>query len=122
MTRVERLIRPSVTAAMIATPDDSPSRPSIQLMLLIIPTIQKIVNPMATMAREADDPGAERVVDDVDLDAERDGARGQRDLTEELPARPQVEQVVHRPEHGRNRSPEQQRRDAERMQRRRHRR
>ncbi len=35
---------PSVTAAIKATPDDSPSRPSIQLMLLIIPTIQKIVS------------------------------------------------------------------------------
>ena len=39
---------PSVTAAMNAIPDDSPSRPSIQLMLLIIPTIQKIVRPAAT--------------------------------------------------------------------------
>ena len=39
---------PSVTAAMNATPDDRPSRPSIQLMLLIIPTIQKIVSAAAT--------------------------------------------------------------------------
>ena len=38
---------PSVTAAMNATPVDRPSRPSIQLMLLIIPTIQKTVSPAA---------------------------------------------------------------------------
>ena len=72
LTRVERLISPRVTAAMIATPVDSPSRPSIQLMLLIIPTIQKIVNPMAIGGAKRDDPGPERVVDDVDLDAEGD--------------------------------------------------
>ena len=119
LTRVERLISPRVTAAMIATPVDSPSRPSIQLMLLIIPTIQKIVNPMAIGGAKRDDPGPERVVDEVDLDAERDGARSQRDLTEELPARPQVEQVVQRAERGGDRSSEQQRRDPERMQRRR---
>ena len=47
-TWVVRLMIPSVTAAMKATPDDSPSRPSIQLMLLIIPTIQKMVRPAAT--------------------------------------------------------------------------
>ena len=40
-------IRPSVTAAISAMPDDSPSRPSMKLMLLIIPTIQTIVNPTA---------------------------------------------------------------------------
>ena len=45
LTCVVRLIRPSVTAAMRATPLDRPSRPSIQLMLLIIPTIQNTVNP-----------------------------------------------------------------------------
>ena len=47
-TWVVRLMIPSVTAAMKATPDDRPSRPSIQLMLLIIPTIQKMVSPAAT--------------------------------------------------------------------------
>ena len=40
-------IRPSVTAAISAMPDDRPSRPSMKLMLLIIPTIQTIVNPTA---------------------------------------------------------------------------
>ena len=40
-------IRPRVTAAISAMPDDSPSRPSMKLMLLIIPMIQTIVNPIA---------------------------------------------------------------------------
>ena len=42
-----REIRPSVTAAIRATPVESPSSPSIQLMLLIMPAIQKTVNPTA---------------------------------------------------------------------------
>ena len=46
-TWVVRLMMPSVTAAMNAIPDDRPSSPSIQLMLLIIPTIQKTVSPAA---------------------------------------------------------------------------
>ncbi len=53
-TWVVRLMIPSVTAAMKAIPDDRPSRPSIQLMLLIIPTIQKIVSPAATGPGEAE--------------------------------------------------------------------
>ena len=57
---------PRVTAAMKATPDDSPSRPSIQLMLLIIPTIQKIVRPGRDRPGEADHARAERVGDEVD--------------------------------------------------------
>ena len=66
-TWVVRLMIPSVTAAMKATPDESPSRPSIQLMLLIIPTIQKIVRPAATgPGRSGDRPAAERVGDEVD--------------------------------------------------------
>ena len=40
---VVRLSTPSVTAAMSAIPVDSPSRPSMKLMLLIIPTIQTTV-------------------------------------------------------------------------------
>ena len=40
-------MRPSVTAAIRAIPDDRPSSPSMKLMLLIMPTIQKIVNPAA---------------------------------------------------------------------------
>ena len=48
---------PSVTAAMNATPDDRPSRPSIQLMLLIIPTIQKTVSPAATTPEPANEIG-----------------------------------------------------------------
>ena len=45
LTCVVRLRIPSVTDAMSATPVLSPSSPSIQLMLLIIPTIQNTVNP-----------------------------------------------------------------------------
>ena len=40
-------IRPRVTAAISAIPDDRPSSPSMKLMLLIIPMIQTIVNPIA---------------------------------------------------------------------------
>ena len=40
-------IRPSVSAAMRAMPDERPSRPSMKLMLLIMPTIHSIVNPTA---------------------------------------------------------------------------
>ena len=42
-----RLTTPSVSAAMTPIPDDRPSRPSMKLMLLIIPVIQMIVNPAA---------------------------------------------------------------------------
>ncbi len=40
-------INPRVAAAIRAMPEDSPSSPSMKLMLLIIPTIQTIVNPAA---------------------------------------------------------------------------
>ena len=72
---VVRLMMPRVTAAMKATPEDRPSRPSIQLMLLIIPTIQKTVRPAAT-GRRSDrwKSGPERVGDEIDGDPERDGA------------------------------------------------
>ena len=43
---VVRLMTPRVTAAMRPMPDDSPSRPSMKLMALIIPTIQKMVKTM----------------------------------------------------------------------------
>ncbi len=56
-TRVVRLMSPRVTAAMNAIPDDRPSRPSIQLMLLIIPTIQKIVKHRGDGPVEPDAPG-----------------------------------------------------------------
>ena len=39
---------PSVRAAMSETPVDSPSRPSIKLMLLIMPTIQRVVSRTGT--------------------------------------------------------------------------
>ncbi len=40
-------ISPRVSAAMSAIPVDSPSSPSMKLMLLIIPTIHSMVNPVA---------------------------------------------------------------------------
>ena len=46
---------PSVTAAMNAIPDDRPSSPSMKLMLLIIPTIQKTVKPGRERPVEPDD-------------------------------------------------------------------
>ena len=44
----------------------------------------------------------------VDADAQGDGAERQRELTGELPARPQVEEVVDRPEARRGRPTEEQ--------------
>ena len=43
-----REMTPRVSAAMSDTPVDSPSRPSIQLMQLIMPTIQRVVSRMGT--------------------------------------------------------------------------
>ena len=57
LTWVVRLMTPRVTAAMSATPVDSPSSPSIQLMLLIIPTIQNTVKPTENGLVEPDDAG-----------------------------------------------------------------
>ena len=68
-------ISPSVTAAISAMPDDSPSRPSMKLMLLIIPTIQTIVNPIAYGPVEDDVAGAERVVEEGHRDPGHDGER-----------------------------------------------
>ena len=86
---------------MNATPVDRPSSPSIQLMLLIIPTIQKIVSPAAIGPGEKR-IGAppERIGDEVDGDPHGDREAGQGDLAEQLDARPQVEPVVDRAEAG----------------------
>ena len=54
-----------MTAAINATPDDRPSSPSIQLMLLIMPTIQNIVKPAANGPSKRMHAGAERVVDEA---------------------------------------------------------
>src|SRR5690348_12555891 len=43
-TAVVSEMTPSVTAAISPTPDDRPSRPSIQLIELIIPRYQKTLN------------------------------------------------------------------------------
>ena len=62
-------IRPSVTAAISAIPDDSPSRPSMKLMLLIIPMIQTIVKPIAIRRRRAGSlPGPNGLLMNVDGD------------------------------------------------------
>ena len=103
---------PSVTAAMNATPVDRPSRPSIQLMLLIIPTIQKIVSPAATgpvVNRIGPPPSG--IGDEIDADPQRDGSAGERHLAEQLVARTQIEQVVDGAEPGRDRPAEEQRRN-----------
>ena len=46
-TWVVRQISPRVSAAIRAIPVDRPSSPSMKLMLLIIPTIQSTVKPIA---------------------------------------------------------------------------
>ena len=63
LTWVVRLRIPSVTAAMSATPVLSPSSPSIQLMLLIIPTIQNTVKPTEKTGENRRRQVGERVVD-----------------------------------------------------------
>ena len=57
-TTVVSEIRPRVAAAISAMPDDSPSRPSMKLMLLIMPTIHSIEKPMANGVAELDVPRA----------------------------------------------------------------
>ena len=96
---------------MNATPVDRPSSPSIQLMLLIIPTIQKIVSPAATgptVNRIGGPPNGLAMKSMVIPRAT--ATAGQRDLTEQLAARSQVEQVVDGAEPSRDRPTEQQRR------------
>ena len=66
-------IRPSVTAAISAMPDESPSSPSMKLMLLIMPRIQSIENPIANGPVRRMFPGPERVGDERDGDPGEDG-------------------------------------------------
>ena len=66
----------------------------MKLMLLIIPMIQTIVNPIANGPVEGDVPGAERVVDEGHGDPGHDREGGQRDLAEQLPAGAELERVV----------------------------
>ena len=56
---------PSVAAAMRAMPEDSPSRPSMKLIELIIPTIQTIVNPAANGPSSRMLPGPNGLLIDV---------------------------------------------------------
>ena len=90
---VVRLMSPRVDAAMSAIPDDSPSSPSMKLMLLIIPTIQTMVNATANASR-GDQAGPERVGDEVDRDPEGDRHERDSELADELPAGPDLEDVV----------------------------
>ena len=73
-----RLIRPRVNAAIRPIPLDRPSRPSIQLMLLIMPTIQKIVKATPHAPSSVDLARPERVGDRVDRDPEQDRADRQQ--------------------------------------------
>ena len=66
----------------------------MKLMLLIIPTIQKTVKPMASGPGTRMSPGPERVVDPATRDAQRRPRRREAELAEELPAGAEVEQVV----------------------------
>ena len=103
---------PSVTAAMNATPDDRPSSPSIQLMLLIIPTIQKTVSPAATTPVPANEIGRppNGLATKSIVMPERHRAAGQEDLAQELVAGAEVEQVVDGAQTGGHGTAEQERR------------
>ena len=101
---------PSVTAAISPTPDDRPSSPSIQLMLLIMPRIQNTVSSPRPPRRRRG-ARAPRVADEVDADADRHRRQGKGELAEALPARPQLVVVVGRAEEGRNRAAREQRRE-----------
>ncbi len=106
-TWVVRLMIPSVTAAMNAIPDESPSRPSIQLMLLIIPTIQKMVRPAATRPSKRMRSGPNGLATNV-IETPRKTARQATAIwPSELEAGPQVEQVVDGTEAGGQRAAEQ---------------
>ena len=89
-----RLMIPSVTAAMNAIPDDSPSRPSIQLMLLIIPTIQKIVRPAATSPSKRMMSAPNGLATKVIVTPRKTARQATATWPSELEPRPQVEQVV----------------------------
>ena len=71
----------------------------MKLMLLIIPTIQKTVKPAANAVGERDDAAAERVRDERRCVIPRATAKhAEPELAGELPARPEVEEVVDRAE------------------------
>ena len=84
----------------------------MKLMLLIIPTIQKIVKPMANGALERDRPGAERVVEVGDRDPGRDREQRDAELAQQLPAGPELEVVVEEADDRRQRAAGEQRDDA----------
>ena len=104
-----RLITPRVTAAIRAMPVESPSRPSMKLMLLIMPTIQSSVATAATaseMWRVALE--RQRIVDAGDDHSKGEGEAGQQELAQELPAGAELEPVVEEAEaHRQHRATEQ---------------
>ena len=111
-TWVVRLMSPSVTAAMNAIPDDRPSRPSIKLMLLIIPTIQKIVKPAANEPSNRMTPGPNGLATKsiVMPSDDRETAPGRSGRASCQP-RPQIEAVVDGAETGRDGAADEQRRE-----------
>ena len=106
---VVRLMRPSVVAAMSAIPDDSPSSPSMKLMLLIIPTIQTIVNATANASPRTIAPGPTGLCDAVHGHTEGDRDERHRELAEELPPRADLEDVVEEADGGRCEAADEQR-------------
>ena len=72
----------------------------MKLMLLIIPTNHRTVNPTATGPSNGMTRGPNGFCDEVDGDPAEDRDAGQPDLAEELPAGPQVEVVVDDAERG----------------------
>ena len=101
---------------MNATPDDRPSSPSIQLMLLIIPTIQKIVSPAAigpTEEKRIEAPPNGLAMKSIVIPSAT-AKQASAIWPSSWHARAQVEQVVDRAEAGRHRATEQQRRDLRR--------
>ena len=77
-----------------AMPDESPSRPSMKLMLLIMPTIQSKVTTAAMAPGITGCRSGKRVVDGGHGYAEGHGHAGQQELPEELPAGAELEPVV----------------------------
>ena len=109
LTWVVRLMIPSVTEAMSATPVLRPSSPSIQLMLLIIPTIQNTVKPIENGALNRITPSPNGLFTTVMPIPKATANRASPTWPEQLPASPQVVQVVQDADDGRRRSADEQR-------------
>ena len=107
LTWVVRLMTPSMTAAISATPHDSPSSPSIKLMLLIIPTIQKIGEPDRERRLNRITPSPNGLLTmTMPIPSATADHRQEAHLAAQLPAGAEVEQVVHGTDDRGRRSPE----------------